>query len=63
MVRNLEQKTIDELDDLHVDTVDIEYAGDGPMAWKNKDTGEIGGPKGALREAEPTRFGDWELNG
>ena len=26
-------------------------------------TGERGGPKGALRNAEPTRFGDWELNG
>lgn len=25
----------------------------------NKETGEIGGPKGP----EPTRFGDWERNG
>lgn len=36
---------------------------DGPLAWKNADTGEIGGPKGSLRGAEPTRFGDWEQNG
>lgn len=36
---------------------------DGPLAWKNSDTGEIGGPKGSLRGAEPTRFGDWEQNG
>lgn len=63
MVRNMEQKAIDELDDMHVDTVDIEYAGDGPLRWKNPETGEIGGPKGALRSAEPTRYGDWELNG
>ncbi len=25
--------------------------------------GEIGGPKGYLRNAEPTRYGDWEMNG
>ena len=24
---------------------------------------EIGGPKGADKGAEPTRFGDWEQNG
>lgn len=27
--------------------------------YVNKETGEIGGPKGP----EPTRFGDWERNG
>lgn len=27
--------------------------------YMNKETGEIGGPKGP----EPTRFGDWERNG
>ena len=36
---------------------------DGPLAWKNMETGEVGGPKGSLRGAEPTRFGDWEQNG
>ena len=36
---------------------DIELLGDG--VWRNKVTGEMGGPKGA----EPTRFGDWEQNG
>ena len=29
----------------------------------NPETGEVGGPKGSLRGAEPTRFGDWEQNG
>ncbi|KZV36459.1 hypothetical protein F511_15964 [Dorcoceras hygrometricum] len=27
--------------------------------WMNKETGEVGGPRGP----EPTRFGDWEKNG
>eukprot|EP00274_Cyanoptyche_gloeocystis_P001297 CAMPEP_0196653206 /NCGR_PEP_ID=MMETSP1086-20130531/2813_1 /TAXON_ID=77921 /ORGANISM="Cyanoptyche gloeocystis , Strain SAG4.97" /LENGTH=60 /DNA_ID=CAMNT_0041984281 /DNA_START=138 /DNA_END=317 /DNA_ORIENTATION=+ len=25
----------------------------------NPTTGEVGGPKGAYKGAEPTRFGDW----
>ena len=29
------------------------------LGWKNKKTGEYGGPKGP----EPTRFGDWEHKG
>jgi hypothetical protein len=80
--RGLEQKTIDDLKDMHVDAVDEE---DKPFAWKNPKTGnstltlsvavlhgltplhiflgEIGGPKGYLRNAEPTRYGDWEMNG
>ena len=61
LVRGLEQKTIDDVKDLHVDAVDDDVSG--PYSWKNPNTGEIGGPKGALRNAEPTRFGDWELNG
>lgn len=32
---------------------------DGDELDMNKETGEIGGPKGP----EPTRFGDWEKNG
>lgn len=32
---------------------------DGDSLDINKETGEIGGPKGP----EPTRFGDWEKNG
>lgn len=36
---------------------------DGSMGWTNPETGEVGGPKGSLRGAEPTRFGDWEQNG
>jgi hypothetical protein len=36
---------------------------DGLMGWTNPETGEVGGPKGSLRGAEPTRFGDWEQNG
>ncbi|XP_050387178.1 uncharacterized protein LOC126803412 [Argentina anserina] len=32
---------------------------DGDELDLNKETGEIGGPKGP----EPTRFGDWEKNG
>ncbi|GKC14344.1 succinate dehydrogenase assembly factor 4, mitochondrial [Tanacetum coccineum] len=38
----------EEEDDLEGDEPDM-----------NKDTGEIGGPKGP----EPTRYGDWERNG
>ena len=63
LARKMEQKAIDELDDMHVDTVDVEYVGDGPLRWRDPATGEIGGPKGYLRKAEPTRYGDWELNG
>ena len=36
---------------------------DGAVGWTNPETGEVGGPKGSLRGAEPTRFGDWEQNG
>lgn len=67
--QNLEQKTIDEIKDLHVealdDVEDDEFEDDdaGPLSWKNPETGERGGPRGALRKAEPTRYGDWELNG
>jgi hypothetical protein len=35
---NLEQKTIEELKDLHVDAVDEEDPG--PMSWKNPKTGD-----------------------
>merc|ERR1719409_1916416 len=29
----------------------------------NTATGEVGGPRGSRRGAEPTRFGDWENKG
>mmetsp|Transcript_16067 Transcript_16067/g.36730 ORF Transcript_16067/g.36730 Transcript_16067/m.36730 type:complete len:143 (-) Transcript_16067:147-575(-) len=60
MMKGMEDKAIEELADMHVDTVDED---DGFTPWQNQETGEIGGPKGSLRGAEPTRFGDWELNG
>mmetsp|Transcript_13891 Transcript_13891/g.48016 ORF Transcript_13891/g.48016 Transcript_13891/m.48016 type:complete len:84 (-) Transcript_13891:213-464(-) len=60
MMKNMEEKAMEELADMHVDTVDDD---DDFTPWQNKETGEIGGPKGSLRGAEPTRFGDWELNG
>lgn len=59
MTSKLEQKAIDELEDMSI----IDDDDDGPMAWKNPATGEVGGPRGSLRGAEPTRFGDWEQNG
>eukprot|EP00286_Rhodomonas_abbreviata_P001836 CAMPEP_0181291178 /NCGR_PEP_ID=MMETSP1101-20121128/1825_1 /TAXON_ID=46948 /ORGANISM="Rhodomonas abbreviata, Strain Caron Lab Isolate" /LENGTH=154 /DNA_ID=CAMNT_0023395545 /DNA_START=14 /DNA_END=478 /DNA_ORIENTATION=- len=61
--QDLEQKTVDEIKDLHVETLDDEFDDEGPLSWVNPETGEKGGPRGALRKAEPTRFGDWELNG
>ena len=30
---------------------------------KNPVIKEIGGPKGVQKNAEPTRYGDWEVNG
>ena len=59
MASKLEQKAIDELEDMSI----IDDDEDAPLAWKNPATGEVGGPRGSLRGAEPTRFGDWEQNG
>lgn len=36
-----------------------EEDGDGDELDLNKETGEVGGPRGP----EPTRYGDWEKNG
>lgn len=50
------EPTDEKLESTENQADDDEEEDDGYM---NKETGEIGGPKGP----EPTRFGDWERNG
>lgn len=60
-----ESPNSDDKDEIHnhieeeriLDSKDGEI--DGGDEFMNKDTGEIGGPRGP----EPTRYGDWEKNG
>lgn len=53
------EKIVDEKANDSDDEIDEEEDDDGDSLDINKETGEIGGPKGP----EPTRFGDWEKNG
>lgn len=58
---NQDQETVKKQEQeeiTHQDSQNEEDDEDGGE-YVNKETGEIGGPKGP----EPTRFGDWERNG
>lgn len=41
------------------DEKEVDEDDEGPSIHVNKETGEVGGPKGL----EPTRYGDWERSG
>lgn len=55
---NQDQETVKKQEQEEITHQDSQNEEDGGE-YVNKETGEIGGPKGP----EPTRFGDWERNG
>ena len=54
-----QERSIEELEEFLLEQETIAEEDDGV----NKSTGEIGGPRGSRKDAEPTRYGDWEAKG